>query len=1025
MAVDIRAIVSTSLGEPISGSVNDEYVQGTGLIKCTGSVVIKGIITPAIGTAITISYTKSGGTKQLPRKLRVLSSFADPFRRTTSVELGCKLTYLSDKRDAIDWTAFDDTENTLTQADAQIITLPIRAQAVAAKCMAELGISGTFTLTNKFSIAKFDLSPGYVQVLSDLLVSESLCGYLDKNETLQVFSLNEEGGTGPVVDAASLVDIGKIGVGQLPGEAVTVSYSSLKLKRDVDQAGGSGSTTKPGWDRSETSSTYELLISYGGQDGSPKSAIYNVIDSNITTTDYFVLRTSEGESLRLPSVRTTVETTGTARLLSSVYSAYLSAGFKVSNVPVTKRTVETFEYDERGNEVLSEKTVYGGFEQFVGTANVNIVFSPTDYVTFPLGGTYTLEREVRRTIHSLNSQQVTTDTFGSWYQTIAGQQAIAAGAGNLTTSTEVSNYLNFMADTSGKCLISTQVSINSSSKPASAPSLADVNNASNAKGGSPSNGYRTESKASLELALGSATAQRRIELSLPYAPDDTFYKLGTIYGSIPSDAPQKAQLYGRVQNRLFMGNRNGMNLQLPPELMPEAPFSPFALQANGVTGLYRTNGTSWTFDAQGMVVATDALFWGGVGGSGIRWFPVAPGITDLPTTPPLNEDGTITVPGVVPVANETINLVATLRLRPVIEGIGYALEVVNEVVIPTRFRASVSVIQLVNVPAAGVTLAALVPSISTGAAAMVPSAAVTVEALAPVVSSGASVLVSAAAVTVAGVAPDMAGRQKTQILVPAVAVAVAVTSPAVASGASVAVPAGGITVAGVAPIAQATSNPISSLSPVLWYDFGDANTVTLSGSTITAINDKGSRSWNLAKSSTGPTQATWTNNSRKCCDWGSSAHSNYLQNTSSTSTNIAEMYIVLDAAFGSTFPDFNGLVSGTGAFAFTLCGYGATTRFYSDSSTFNSGYINGSTSDTYSTSILPGINSPCLLRIKKSTDAALTTTTGFQIGMDRNNSGRGWLGLVAEVVCFSSVLSSSDRVNVQNWLASKWGLTLV
>ena len=40
MAVDIRCVVSCSLGTPISGSVNDEYVQGTGLIKTTGSVVI-------------------------------------------------------------------------------------------------------------------------------------------------------------------------------------------------------------------------------------------------------------------------------------------------------------------------------------------------------------------------------------------------------------------------------------------------------------------------------------------------------------------------------------------------------------------------------------------------------------------------------------------------------------------------------------------------------------------------------------------------------------------------------------------------------------------------------------------------------------------------------------------------------------------------------------------------------------------------------------------------------------------------
>ena len=1022
MAVDIRAIVSTSLGEPISGSVNDEYVQGTGLIKCTGSVVIKGVITPAIGTTVTISYTKGGSTKQLPRKLRVLSSFADPFRRTTSVELGCKLTYLSDKRDKIDWTAFDDTENTLTEEDAAIITLPIRAQAVAEKCMAELGISGTFTLTNNFSIAKFDLSPGYVQVLGDLLVSESLCGYLDKNETLQVFSLNEEGGTGPVVGAASLVDISKIGVGQLPGEAVTVSYSSLKLKRDTPQA--NATDKQRNWEKVTSESIYSAPISYT-VDGTSKIRVYNIIEKTETITAYLTIKTDDGQILRLPGSRTTTFSTMLPAVIGNVFSEYLSNGFTADPSKVSKTTTETYAYDGQGNETFYEKKVIGGFAFLLGSASCQIVFSPTDYVIIgTFDGSYLLERETKYTTYAGDTQQTYITTYGSWFKTIAGQQAMAAGRDSLDSSAKVAEYLNILGDTSGACVVDTRVEINTRARPVSAPQQADINNAANVTGGNPNNGYRTESKASLELALGSATAQRRIELSLPYAPDDTFYKLGTTYGSIPSDAPQKAQQYGRVQNRLLMGNRNGMSMQLPPELMPEAPFSPLVLQANGVSGLYRTNGTSWTFDAQGMVVATDALFWGGVGGSGIRWFPVAPGITELPTTPGVI-DGLMTVASTVPMANETVALTATLRLRPTIEGLSYALGVSADLSFSLKLKASVTSVAIIGAPAAGVAMAAIAPSVAVGAAVAPSVAMIAVGAVAPSLTTGVSVAVPSAVVSVAGIAPDQAGRPQLQLLAPSVDVAVAGVAPAVSGGASLAVSAGGVAVAGVVPTVQATSNPISALSPVFWYDFDDASTVTLSGSTITAINDKGSRSWNLAKSATGPTQATWTNNSRKCCDWGSSAHSNYLQNTSSTSTNIAEMYIVLDAAFGSTFPDFNGLVSGTGAFAFTLCGYGATTRFYSDGSTFNSGYINGSTSDVYSTSVLPAINSPCLLRIKKSTDAALTTTTGFQIGLDRNYSGRGWLGLVAEVVCFSSVLSSSDRANVQNWLASKWGLTLV
>ena len=38
-----------------------------------------------------------------------------------------------------------------------------------------------------------------------------------------------------------------------------------------------------------------------------------------------------------------------------------------------------------------------------------------------------------------------------------------------------------------------------------------------------------------------------------------------------------------------------------------------------------------------------------------------------------------------------------------------------------------------------------------------------------------------------------------------------------------------------------TGNPITSLSPVLWYDFADESTVTTSSGEITQITDKGSR----------------------------------------------------------------------------------------------------------------------------------------------------------------------------------------
>jgi hypothetical protein len=218
------------------------------------------------------------------------------------------------------------------------------------------------------------------------------------------------------------------------------------------------------------------------------------------------------------------------------------------------------------------------------------------------------------------------------------------------------------------------------------------------------------------------------------------------------------------------------------------------------------------------------------------------------------------------------------------------------------------------------------------------------------------------------------------------------------------------------------SDPILALNPLLYFDFSDASTVTLSGSSITAIANKGSAGMNLAASGT-VVQGTW-GNGLKVADFGNQSHSNALRNTSSTVPTIAEIYIVLDADFGSTFPNFNGLVTAYDGGGWTLPGSVGTSGFYPEG-WFNAAYVNNGSTNVYDSGALPAINSPSLLRVKRLNSTAITNGgNGFVIGMDRQNGGRGWYGKVAAVIAFSAVLSSTDRATVQNALASKWGLTL-
>lgn len=824
MAIDIRATVTCSLGTLISASISDDYLQGTGLIKTKGSCELSGVYTPAIGTAVTFSYTQNGVTTQVPRKLRVLSSFADPFRRTTKVELGCKLTYLQDLQEPIKWDAFNDPDNAgLTAADAKIITIPIRAKSAMNKCLTELGITASSNpLTNKFSVAEFDFSAGYVNVLSDLLVSEGYCGYLNPSEVLQVFSLDQAGGSGSVVTSADVIDISGIGVGQLPAEAVTVSYSTLKLKNS-QTAGNSPNT--PDWATTFASNVHTVVVSYSTQSG-PGIRQYNILDSTVESTNYQEITKPDKQVISVPVSRLTTEKTGSAAVLGGLVTEYLSNGLGYNSVEIIKTTQEWFTYDKYGNELEYVRDVTGSAAYLIGSANVPFVLSSTDYVTVNTATTRSLEYIIRRTTTVGDFQKVVIETYGPWARTINGQQTIAAARDNFTTAGQVTSYLSALFPEGGGLgnrglfLIDTQVSTQTRTEGQRSPTASDQINAANADpNANPANSWRTDSTAQLELAMGSATAQRRIELSMPYAPDDTFTKVGASYSSSPSDAAEKAHRFGRVQNRLLHGNRNGVNLQLAPSKVGSAPFTPFVLQANGLSALYRTNGTNWQLSADGILMSTDALFWGAVGGTGTFWFPVAPGITSLPSEPAI-VSGQMTVPAVVPVWNETVLVNGRVRAGLQVQSLPYALSLLTSAAPTVRSRISARSAVGINVPNANVSIAAVAPSISIGAAVVVPSAGTALAAVAPTVAFGATVTVPLAAATIAALAPTVTSGQL-----------------------SISVPPAGMTMAAVAPSAVVGDPSFSSVQLLLHMDgsngsttFTDSSnairTVTAGGNTV-------------------------------------------------------------------------------------------------------------------------------------------------------------------------------------------------
>lgn len=673
MTLDIRATISCNLGQVISANISDDYLQLNGLIKTQGNCVINGIITPAIGGIVTFSYTKDGVTRTVPRTLRVLSSFADPYRKTTNVTLGCKLTYLSNLQEPINWTQYDDPQNQ-TEEPSVIVTLPIYASSIMAKCLQELGITSTQNpLSNKFSVEQFDFSSGYVQVLSDLLVSEGYFGYLNESEVLVVRNLNEIVSTSPVLAEADIIDISDINSGDLPGESVTVSYNTIRLNQPSKTQGTDTKSQNnlTNWDYSlERNPMQYWSLTCKNPDG----VEYNFSWTYAPWTEEEARFDAWGRLYKKTRTSYNLNIDFGQGFLSdycsqcSAYPGNIQSIGSGTYVTIEEQKIK-YKYaawgdkpEEGYDEVLEEETrtyepegkVHGGIQynflasgggftdwtSFRGSdilTQINIVEYDNANIKNPVSprGNFA---PTAANIDSYPATKTINKNYKCYGYTSRGQADLGKKTEAGYRFAALDSSATAMVFDGSSSRITTGRQIGLQSRPSDeARILQDAAIAADAN-----NGYSTSGQAELELVFGASNSQRVIEFSMPYAPDDIFIKTATgqfenglpvyNFASIKSDASAKANNFGRTQNRLLFGNRYGMNIQTSPEKIPSVPYKPITVIANSLSALYMTNGLNWTMDQNGIIVSTDALFWQPIGGTGSAWFPIATG-TVLPSSP--------------------------------------------------------------------------------------------------------------------------------------------------------------------------------------------------------------------------------------------------------------------------------------------------------------------------------------------------------------------------------------------------------
>lgn len=710
MTVDIRARIYCDLGEVISGGFSDDHAQGTGLIRTRGEIVIQGIVRPGLGRRIQLGWKKGTQFSRVPRDLRVLSFFADPFRRITTIQLGCTLTLLenlkpANERDRFFYSKESDDNKDLECRLYDVGLLPIQAVFIAQRCLNRLGISGsTPNLSNFYAKDRFDLSAGYVSVLNDLLYAEGKIGFMTPGGQLTTVDVLRGGTSSAVITEQDVIDIGPINSGEAPADSIKVRYNYTRYK-EPDTTRTEEDLKEARWEFDvETDIPQTKIIKYAEELGDGIYQQVVVFQPNSTTIRFYdrfdrLLQSSTTTTTNIadvnPSyikkVRTAQKVYGLETPPIAVESPDLSdiqeitqvfydyernAGILQEEDPTTtaeqcleEELRNPFIFDpERDNRAIRKRTYKYvtdmhvaaalNIEEYVFVVNQNAtVFHPNTELDLR-NDIYVLEEEiieeyvnkdtlVKYTEYNLSGGSITsyvpsvsnktvTKRRVAEYKTLKCQQQFALEAEYYTTPAQVQEFIDQAKSRLTKAQTSSQVSTAPTVETPKRPSATEAADLDNRKVSRPA-----EDLDGLELIYGSEAASNAHIFDLPLAPDDQIKYLGGGYPGnwsvIPSDVRQKALNFGRVQQRLTFGHRYGFSIQLAPGTMPPYPLGGLIVQSAGAYGAFMCNGTSWSFDSNGIICNTDAIYKGAVGssaGSYTVWFQIQPGVTLLPSVTP-------------------------------------------------------------------------------------------------------------------------------------------------------------------------------------------------------------------------------------------------------------------------------------------------------------------------------------------------------------------------------------------------------
>ena len=568
----------------------------------------------------------------------------------------------------------DATATDLPPGTTNYVSPPISANYIAAQCLVATGITATglLPLSNQYTVDEFDFSNGYVDILGQLLESEMIVGRMNDNDQLETFSLLDSPATlGPVINETNCFTLSPNGPGELPAEQVITVYDPVPLRVakivipaldpvtgepvsgeeviDPGDPGGPLAPTAPdptpavfsgqlgnkgGWTRSVTTGApvkYRIEYTTGSGRGTFEGE-YSPVQSTVSTFS---------DTLLTKSVTSTSKPYAAAA--GKYASQALSNGLSLPSDSVESTTETVNNYDSKGRLRRSIVTNIISLADFAGRLDLTYVFSDSDFVTIPASGSVIADQTVTAYQYAASFVKREVSRYVNWALTQAGQQAVNAGRDSFTTSGDVSEFVNSVVGP--PAYEGTEVNV-SSAGPQEQRRPGPAQLTQQVYGENPEAEEDDEEQTvTASFELGAVESQTSITFKLPLTYGDFFEEVNPGEWETVNDkrkAESLAYEYGKIQNRLLLGNVKGASMQIPVELMPAKPFDPIYLQIGGLTGQYRANGMAYTFNRDGIVGQIDALFWqatGQTGTPGPLWFPVPPAVTVLPAAPVVTVNG--------------------------------------------------------------------------------------------------------------------------------------------------------------------------------------------------------------------------------------------------------------------------------------------------------------------------------------------------------------------------------------------------